>query len=352
MKVNGSILTENGFIEGHVVVENGVVTDISRDLVPYPDETGIVTPYFFNHHTHLGDSFIRNLPKLPLKELVGPGGFKERELKKADDDVIISGMRKSVRTMESAYTAGFIDFREGGKKGVELLKKALEGSKIRATILSRPVEWKENEMLELLEISDGFGISSLSDHDFEDIRRAAVMAHDKGKMFAIHFSERVREDVGKLLELNPDMIVHAIEMEEEDFQEISDAGIPVVICPRSNAFFGKRPRVRELLEHGIDVRVGTDNAMLAKADVLAELRYLYLSSPKKERKYVEGVLKGIFDRKDLKGTGLGISVGQPALLVKAPWLNPEKGLLSASSEIISLKGSGSNGRDKTDTHSD
>ncbi len=351
MKVNGSILTENGFMEGHVVVENGVVTEISERMVPYPDATGIVIPYFFNHHTHLGDSFIEHIPKLPLDRLVGPGGFKERALRSADDEIMIAGMKKSLNLMKRTFTSGFIDFREGGVKGLELIEKALQGHEIDASILSRPVEWKEDEMEELLQRSDGFGISALSDHDFDDILMASEMAHRKGKLFAIHFSERIREDVGQLLELRPDMIVHAIEMEEEDFQAIADAKIPVVICPRSNAFFGKRPRVRELVEHSIDVRVGTDNGMIAKPDMIAEIRYLYLSTPKNERKYVERILTGIFERKGLKERSVGIETGRPALLVKAPWLHPEKGILG-NSEIIPLTGSGPDGRDKEDTDSD
>jgi cytosine/adenosine deaminase-related metal-dependent hydrolase len=48
--------------------------------------------------------------------------------------------------------------------------------------------------------------------------------------------------VNALLELNPDFIVHGNEMTDEDMEDIADAGIPVVICPRSNAFFGKSHR--------------------------------------------------------------------------------------------------------------
>ena len=342
MKINGSILTEGGFIEGHIRIEGGVVERISDSIVQYPDATGIVVPRFFNHHTHLGDSFIQRVPKLPVDRIVGPGGFKEMALKSADDEMVIAGMEKSLIAMENSNISGFVDFREGGIKGVELLKKAMEGRSIAATILSRPVGWKDDEMNTLLDISDGFGISSLSDHPFEDIMMASEMAHSRKKLFAIHFSERIREDMGKLLELKPDMIIHAIELENDDFQAIADANIPVVICPRSNAFFGKRPKVKELVEHSIDVRMGTDNGMLAGPDVLAELKQFYLSTPKNERPYVERILVGIFERKDLKAQRVGISESQPAdiLLVKAPWMYPEKGILNARNEdIVSLTGS-------------
>ncbi len=350
MKVNGSILTDEGFIEGHVVLENGVVKRISNGMVPYPDATGIVIPYFFNHHTHIGDSFIRRVPKLPIDHVVGPGGFKQRALEAADDDTVLAGMDRGISVMESSHTSGFMDFREGGKEGVELIRAALRDHEVSATILSRPVEWTEEEMDELLDISDGFGISSISDHEYDLILAASEKAHSRGKIFAIHFSERIAEDVGLLLDLRPDFIVHAIEVDDDGFAAIADAGIPVVICPRSNAFFGKRPKIKELVEHGIDVRLGTDNGMFAKPDILEEYRHLYLSTPKKDRQYVESVLPGIFERKGLKERSVGIREGQRVLLVRAPWLSPVKGLVTG--EIMPMAGSESYGRHKEDTDSD
>ncbi len=345
--INGAILTEDGFVEGHISFENGVITGMEETLPPYPLMSGIVVPPFFNAHTHLGDSFIKDVPAGTIEEIVGPGGYKHRMLESAHDEAIIEGMRRSIETMISTGTLGFADFREGGIKGVELLKKAADGLPIKPVALSRPVEGTGEEVDALLKISDGFGMSSISDHDFEFLRMLSEKAHKKGKIFAIHFSERIREDVEKLLDLKPDLIVHAIELTGDDMDSIAEARIPVVICPRSNRFFGKSPKFCELLEHGIEVHLGTDNGMLAEPDMLEELRFLHSISGNEGKKLLGEMVMSLFERKLLKGDAIGLKEGQSATftVIKKPWKYPEKGILSAEKEDlhIFLRGSDTNG---------
>ena len=336
--INGAILTEKGFIEGHIEFDNGIITKIDETIIPDPVMTGIVVPPFFNAHTHIGDSFIRNPPKMPIDELVGPGGYKHRMLESADDEQIIAGMYRSMRTMVSTGTFEFADFREGGIKGVELLKNASNGMEIRPRILSRPVDGSDEEIDALLEISDGFGMSSLSDYDFEFLSMLSERAHEQGKTFAIHFSERIRESVNSLLELNPDFIVHGNEMSHEDMMDIADAQIPVVICPRSNAFFGKKHRFMDFVKHGIDVHLGTDNAMIAKPDILKELSFLYSTTKRKEPELIRAMAMSIFERKLLKGSNIGLREGQEAtfIVIDRPWINPEKGIINAEKEDLRI----------------
>ncbi len=345
--INGAILTEDGFVEGHISFENGVITGIDETLPPYPLMSGIVVPPFFNAHTHLGDSFIKRVPAGTIEDIVGPGGYKHRMLESAPDETMIEGMRKSMKTMISTGTLGFADFREGGIKGVELLKKAVNGLPIKPAILSRPVEGTDEEIDALLEISDGFGMSSISDHDFEFLRMLSEKAHKNGKIFAIHFSERIREDIGKLLDLKPDFIVHAIETTGEDMDAIAEARIPVVICPRSNCFFGKTPKFCELLEHGIEVHLGTDNGMLAEPDMLEELRFLHATAGKGRNTILREMVMTLFERKLLKGDAIGLKEGQNATftVIKKPWKCPEKGILNAEKEDLQifLRGSDTNG---------
>ncbi len=336
--INGAILTEKGFIEGHIEFENGVITRIDESIVPDPFMTGIVVPPFFNAHTHIGDSFIRNPPKMSIDELVGPGGYKHRMLESADDEQIMAGMYRSMRTMLSTGTFGFADFREGGIKGVELLKKASEGMEIKPRILSRPVEGTDEEIDALLEISDGFGMSSISDHDFEFLSMLSERAHEKGRIFAIHFSERIRESVNSLMELKPDFIVHGNEMTHEDIKDIADAQIPVVICPRSNAFFGKAHRFMDFVSHDIDVYLGTDNAMIAEPDILKELRFLYSTTKSKGPEILRAMAMSIFERKLLKGGNIGLREGREAtfVVIDRPWINPEKGIINAEKEDLKI----------------
>ena len=318
--------------------ENGIIKRIEESILPDPLMTGIVVPPFFNAHTHIGDSFIGKAPKMGIEELVGPGGYKHRMLESADEDIVVAGMIKSIKLMKSTGTMGFADFREGGIKGVELLKMALDGLGVKAKILSRPVKGDGSEIEDLLKISDGFGMSSLSDHDFELLKELSERAHEHGKIFAIHFSERIREDVNKVLELEPDFIVHGLEMNSEDMKDMADAGIPVVICPRSNAFFGKGPRLVEMVNAGIDVYLGTDNAMISKPDILEELRFLYNSTKSKEKEILNAMVMGIFERKLLKGDSIGLREGDDAtfIVIKRPWIYPEKGIIKAKKEDLQI----------------
>ena len=46
---------------------------------------GTLIPMPVNAHTHIGDSFIRDEPRGELPEIVGPGGFKHRQLENSSE---------------------------------------------------------------------------------------------------------------------------------------------------------------------------------------------------------------------------------------------------------------------------
>jgi len=233
--------------------------------------------YLINSHTHIGDFFIK-LPdkKFSVEELVAPPhGIKHRMLEKTSRQEIINGMKKAIEIMEKASTIAFIDFREGGVEGIKMLKEALEGKKIKAIILGRPKEMKyeEKEIDEILSLSHGIGVSSISDWN-EDIEKIAGHVHKKRKIFALHVSEVKREDIDEVLKLKPHFVVHLCKASRKDIEKIAEEGIPVVICPRANSFFGLKPKVELLMEYGIKTMLGTDNAMIALPDVREEITYL------------------------------------------------------------------------------
>lgn len=232
----------------------------------------------FNCHTHIGDAFIK-LPhkKYSVEELVAPPhGYKHVMLKKAGREEIINGMKKAMEVMERCGTHVFIDFREGGKEGVEILKEAMRGRRIKAIILSRPasMEYNEKEIDTLLDISHGIGLSSISDWDYEEAKAIAEHVASRKKIFAIHASEDKREDIGKILDLFPMFLIHLCKANEDDIKEVVRKGIGVVVCPRANAFFGLVPPVNILLEYKADIMLGTDNAMIVKPDIMEEKKYV------------------------------------------------------------------------------
>ena len=279
--VSGEILTKNGFEKGFLGFEKKIIVESGSGNPPKkPVCKGLITPSFVNAHTHIGDSFIRNRNiKLTsnIEALVAPSdGLKHRLLREVSDDEIIDGMEKSIDTMIKAGTNCFCDFREMGILGICQLKTALKFLNISSVILSRPdtLIYNKNEVDLLLKNSDGIGLSSISDWDYSEIEKIARHTKKENKIFAFHASERIREDINLILDLKPDFLVHMVKAEESDLIRVKECDIPVVLCPRSNSFFGLKPDIKLLKKVGIELLLGTDNAMLNSPDVLDELKYV------------------------------------------------------------------------------
>lgn len=231
----------------------------------------------FNCHTHIGDAFIHidRERRWSVEELVAPpNGLKHLLLEKADEEEIMEGMKGAIKIMKECGITHFCDFREGGIKGINMLKKILND--IDAIILGRPLHhfYDKKEMDEILKISDGIGVSSISDWDFYELRKVADHVNKKKKIFALHASEAVREDINKILDLKPTFLVHMSRANDSDLELIANEGIPVVICPRSNAFFGIKTKVKEMKKKGVKLMLGTDNAMITPPNIIEEMVYL------------------------------------------------------------------------------
>ncbi|WMT51984.1 MAG: amidohydrolase family protein [Ferroplasma sp.] len=233
---------------------------------------GTIMPMPVNAHTHIGDSFICDEPSGSLPDIVGPGGLKHRMLEHASEDSIIRGIRSSNSFMRENGTVSYIDFREGGLKGVKLIRKSKPWH-IRPVILGRPFG---NDSLEwILDSSDGIALSSISDIDYEEAMKASVETRKKGKIFALHFSENRREDIERILDLKPSFLVHGIAADDRDLTLLGKLGIPVAITPRSNIFYGKRPDYGRYMKYGIEMMIGTDNVFITEPDIFSEMDFLY-----------------------------------------------------------------------------
>jgi hypothetical protein len=221
--------------------------------------------------------FLRGDPavtSMELADLVGPGGFKNRMLDDAPDRTIIAGISAYVREMRRAGVGAFVDFREQGVRGMRLLRQAISGQDISAIVLGRPVLDDLSDLEEVLKASDGIGISSLSDVSPDVARVIARAVHREGKILALHLSEERREDVDVALSLRPHLLVHGLECTADDLRAIARAHIPVVVCPRSSAFFGLNLDVDRMIRSGVKVMLGTDNAMISSGSVLEEAGFL------------------------------------------------------------------------------
>ena len=61
---------------------------------------------------------------------------------------------------------------------------------------------------------------------------------------------------------------------DSDLKLVKEAGISVVVCPRSNDYFGNRPPLEKMIDLEMDIGFGTDNGMLCSANMLDEIRFI------------------------------------------------------------------------------
>ncbi len=281
------------FIKGSIGFENGVIKKILNKSPSGPVAKGVIIPKLVNAHTHIGDSVIKNVSG-GLEELVAPpDGLKFRVLSKTSDKEIVNAMKKTIDDMFHSGVSVFCDFREFGIKGINQLNSALKNKKIKCVKMGRPekIEYHKDEVDKLLEKVDGIGISSVSDWDYYELKKLARHAKRKNKLFALHASERTREDIGKILDLKPDFLVHMTKASESDLEIVADSNTPVVVCPRSNIFFGSIPNIPLMIKKGLKLLLGSDNAMINNQDMFTEMEFAYKIS----RLYGEVDSKNILD---------------------------------------------------------
>jgi cytosine/adenosine deaminase-related metal-dependent hydrolase len=231
-----------------------------------------ICPSFFNAHTHLGDTIAMDAPSDgDLASLVAPpGGLKYRLLGAASDTDCVAGMRESVRRMVRGGTGGFADFREGGTRGVGLLREAVAGLPCRAVVLGR----RGGE-----EVAGGAGIAST--RDVPEYRDVVERVRRAGGLVAFHAGERDAGDVDDALDCQPDLVVHMTHATEAQLRRCADEAIPIAVCPRSNWRLGvvadiAHPPIARMLELGCRVLLGTDNAMFVPPDMAGELAFTSL----------------------------------------------------------------------------
>jgi cytosine/adenosine deaminase-related metal-dependent hydrolase len=156
------------------------------------------------------------------------------------------------------------------------LKNALKDKNISEFILSRPVnlQYNKEEVDILLDNSNGIGLSSISDWEYSELEKISKHVKKNNKIFAIHASERMREDVDLVLDLKPNFLIHMVKASESDLTCVKENNIPIVLCPRSNNYFGLKPNLNLMKKTGVEILLGTDNAMLNSPNVLDELKFL------------------------------------------------------------------------------
>ena len=236
---------------------------------PFFDGRHIILPPLIDAHTHCADAGVKPPEGMSLEELVAPpNGLKHRYLRETPRNILVSDMRDFSGHAVASGIRAFVDFREGGIEGCRMLREASDS----AFVMGRPVSasFDSAEVDEILRISDGLALPSVSDMDRGYVENCAEAAHRAGKPFALHVSERIREDMEFVVSLEPAFVVHMVAASDSDMRMCADLGIPTVVCPRSNRYFGMVTPLGRMLDSGLTLAFGTDNAMLCPPDLRGE----------------------------------------------------------------------------------
>ncbi|HVM46244.1 MAG TPA: amidohydrolase family protein [Candidatus Thermoplasmatota archaeon] len=272
---------EGGFRRGWVAVEAGRIVDAGRGAAPRAaDARGVLMPSLVNAHTHVADRLARGrIPEgISLAAAVEPPhGLKYRLLREAGEEALRASIRAACSEARAAGTRVLYDFREGGVAGTRALREGAAGTGVEPVVLAAPAHGEmpaPGEAEALLALADGFGLSAVRDVTPSFAREHAARARAAGARFAVHWSEGVHEPLDHALDLAPDFLVHAVQATPDDVARIAEARVPIVTCPRSNLRLVRAlPDLRAWLDAGIDVCIGSDNAMLQTVSVLDELRF-------------------------------------------------------------------------------
>lgn len=297
---------------GYLVIEGGRITEVGpgrpgdRSGVVLDARDTIVAPAFINAHTHVADGIIKEVGfgHEYWDVMMPPDGLKHQALRQTAPDDVTTGIADALDCMLATGTLTFVDFREGGRSGVDILRRASAASPVRAVALGRfgayppqPVEQLERnagrltdanlaEVEAILEAADGFSLVTGNDLTDEALEQVGTFVRQRGRLLAVHAAEAPgyrmisitrtgRADVPRVLEhLRPDFVVHLTLATVDELDSVAKAGVPAVVCPRIQGVMGLGvPRFDWMLERGMLVALGTDNLMLCGPDLLRELEY-------------------------------------------------------------------------------
>jgi cytosine/adenosine deaminase-related metal-dependent hydrolase len=292
MLVEGAIVDDEGPRRAYVLVRDGAVVEVG---LPGTDSTrgrhrkvrGIVIPPPVNGHTHLGDAVsTREPPPGPIAALVRPPhGYKFRLLAASTATAKSRALRGALARMRRDHVAATIDFREEGIPGVRMLRAAARSEGVRAVVLGRPLARPVDptELRALLRVADGVGLSSALEENRATRELVAAACRRTGRHFGLHASESRREDPDEYLRARPDLLVHLTHATDDDLRAVEAAGVAVAVCPRSNALFGRQPNLATMERLGVQVMLGTDNAMFHAPSIWRELEFAYVGTRLRRR---------------------------------------------------------------------
>mgnify|MGYP001159613272 FL=1 len=266
----------------------------------------IICPSFLNAHTHVIDGFLKEIGfGLPFWNVfMPPDGLRHQALSVTPPEVVTEQLGRTLDQMIACGTSLFVDFREGGLLGVEMLERVAADRPIQPFTLGRFAAYPPqpldalatnvggldlaalNEITSIVEKGAGFALVSANDLTDQGLAQVATHVRSLDGILALHVAESPpyretsiertgQSDVHRVVDhLKPDFAVHLTFATSEEMDRLAEAGIPAVCCPRNHAVIGLGiPRFDLMLEAGMMVAIATDNVILASPDPLAEIQF-------------------------------------------------------------------------------
>ncbi len=260
----------------------------------------LLIPGLINSHTHIGDSIGKDVSlDSNVDSRIHPvSGIKQRILTETPKKELAKFIRKSAISMLRKGITTFVDFREGGTEGIQLLKDAIKGNPIRSIILGRidyyqtksdiqkntPMpESYQLELKSLLRNCDGVGISGPNENSDSNLDTYSKIK----KLRAIHAAETLQSystsqkvfkssEPMRALLAKPTFLVHMTFATKNDLRKISKNVRGIVICPRANAALAEGiPDIVLMDKMNCNLAIGTDNVMINSPDLFREMDYLW-----------------------------------------------------------------------------
>jgi cytosine/adenosine deaminase-related metal-dependent hydrolase len=296
----------------NILIDEGKIIEISNNIHKGEiiDVTGaMICPSFLNGHTHIGDSVIKDYSDgKSIDELVKPpDGLKHLALSGCSDDEIISAMKDSMWEMLKTGTTHFIDYREGGIEGIELLKDAASNIPINSIIFGRDPIFHDTEIssfeikktiVKLLKNCDGIGLSGFGEISTETCEIIVKECLKRDKISSIHVGEYLelqkksiketgKTEIERAINLNFELLIHSTYPTKNDIKLIAKNNKILTICLRSNGTLSLGiPPFLDLKTNGIKTLIGTDNLMFNSPNLMREMEYILKIMRAKYKNYI------------------------------------------------------------------
>lgn len=252
---NAKIVISNGYIEE-------LTTDDINTRISVKVENSVLSPGLINAHDHLLGSYYPKVGNGPYEnwlpwdnDLKSAKVYNERQQIENRDLYLLGSYRNLISGVTSVQDhiphfvqAPFLDI---------LPVKLVSDFALAHSVTSFALNWG-------------------------DITSEYARAEKEGIPFVTHIAEGFDDETVRDLDtlrnkkgLGPhSVLVHGIAFTKNDIKHIAQAGASVVWCGDSNTFmFSKTANVKEMLDQGVNLCIGTDSPMSGGLNILSELRF-------------------------------------------------------------------------------